>query len=303
MPTAVTLRLVSDDPAPARIADAAVALYPAGSLVQLTGGITNAQGEVSFLLPDDTYDVRVYKPRLSVLPRQPQRIVVDSDLSNVFVVPCHQLLLPETLDPALCRITGRLLNASGSPIAGARLSFLAATDLVVSGAGAVLPQKVLEVASNDTGYFDFTLLRGLSYEGAIPLVDQLFGEDARLDILVPNRPAASLDTLLFPLPASALFSVGTKTLSKSAGTNNDVSLLVTYSDGSTRSSPPAWTSLNFQLSDESVVSVTQSNGALQLVPLAPGSCTIELTRSIRTSARWQSPPPFVSESLVVTVTE
>jgi len=300
MATPVTIKVQSDDPVPVKVAGVIIRVYQINTIVMVTSGMTDANGEAAFLLPDASYDVRFYKLGLSILPKQPQRIVVDQALGNVFTVTGHVPAVLESSNPHLCRVSGILFGPDGKPRKGVRLSFLPKVDIAVLPIGALLPQEVITHSAPEAGMFDFHLVRGISYEGSIYGVERLLGQPGVLDIRVPNQPGVDLATLLFPLPVSAVFSPVAKTLSLAAGPNSDVAATVTYSDGSVRTSAPFWTQLSYKFVDGKIVEAA-GLGKVTLTPLKTGVDVLTLERTIHKDTYWAAAPAFVSGSLTVTV--
>jgi len=304
MATLCAIKVQSNDPSPLWVSGVVVQIYAANTTTLVTSGVTDVNGQAAFLLPDASYDVRFYKQGVSILPKQPQRIVVDfgSLVGNTFIATGHVTALPESIDPVLCRISGYVRGPDGSFLKGMKLAFLPASDLNVIGGNVVHPQLPMHISSDEDGYFDFTLLRGLQYAGYITQVDKLIDvQPLELDIRVPDLPALPLDALLFPLPVSAVFSVPTITLPVGGLPDSSVLLTVTYSDGSQRTTPPPWTGLKINNTDDTIVTPTILGNAINLLPLKAGVNTITLSRTITSKAVWNPAPDFSSGSLVVTV--
>jgi len=313
MSTPVQLTVQDDQPSPQPVQSVVVQIYTTlGALV--TSGTTDSSGNVSFLLPDGPYNVLFYKQGVSILPRQPQRIVVDSlAISNNFLVSSHVSTLPESPDPLRCRASGDLLGVDGLPIHDLRISFRPTTDLQVVGGNLVSVQSQIEVKPDQNGHFQFDLLRGVVYKAYLRAVDSfpILGIDPlALDVIGPPLPAVSLVNLLFPLPVLVEFSVDSISIPLAAGPNGDATLgTIHYADGTTsgttpsnRTQLPPFARLDYVYSDPDLFSIILSNGSTQVTPYKTGTGTVTLVRSLPQSIFWPSPPAFVSETLTVTIT-
>lgn len=312
--TAVQIRLQDDEPSPQPIASVVVQVYTTlGVLV--TSGTTGMDGAASFSLPDATYNVLFYKQGVSVLPRQPQQIVVDSlQISNNFLVTGHVSVLPESPDPLRCRVSGHLLGVDGLPTHDLRLSFRACPDLTVVGGNLLVsPQSQIEVPSTPDGYFQFDLLRGLKYTAYLRGVDKfpMLGIDpAALSVIGPPLPAMLLANLLFPLPVLVEFSQDSISIPLAGGPDGSATLgTITYSDGSSsgtspssRTQQPPFATLNYVYSDPELFSIILANGSTQVTPYKTGTGTVTMVRTLPKAIFWDTPPSFTSETLTVTIT-
>lgn len=301
--TPCAVRVQSDDPSPAWVAGVAVYIYNPNSIVLVTSGTTDGTGTAAFLLPDGPYDVRFYKQGVSILPSQPQRIVVDhTQVGNTFIVTGHVTSMPFSTDPLRCRITGTVLGPDGAPVKEVKISFIPAPDLVVINTNVLAPQLPMHLESDDNGYFDFTLLRSVNYLGYMTNVDTFFEKNpTELDVRVPNLASLGLNDLLFPLPLGATFSVSSITLPLVAGPNSTVFVSMPMSDGSTRTDLPPWVGITPSSTDGTIVDSVLIKGQLTLTPRKVGTTTLTYLRSISSDAIFNPVPAFTSGSLVVTV--
>ncbi len=296
----VTLTVMDDEIVPAPVEDVVVEFYTAGA-VFVTSETTDEDGLVTVTLPEDDYDVLFYRPGISILPKQPQRIEVQAT-DNDFTVTCHRRTLPETIDPRRTRVTGHFLGVDGG-LAKERIVFTTKKDLLVYVTGVITLDGRFEVASNEEGYFDFELLRNTEYDVRFIHLDTLLGQAAgKLCVKVPDGPAIELEKLLFPLPQSLSFSESAITLVAGAGPDESVQREVLFSDGSSRIGGVPWASITLTNTDNTVVEAAFRDGVLCLTPLSPGVATISSTRAISSYAFWEEVPAYVTDTIVVTVT-
>jgi hypothetical protein len=299
----VVIRVLNDLPVPLRVQGVAVAFYTTGGLFE-TSGTTDVNGEVLVFLPDAGYDVVFYKRGVSILPKQPQRITVDSLLTNTFEVTGHETVMPESLDATRCRVSGFILGSDGKPVKGTRLVFTPKKEIIVIGINTIAPDNEVTAVSDDTGYVEFDLLRNLLYDGYFVDKDSILGiHPGTLDIVVPNSPSTRLDTLLFPLPVNVDFSANSISLALFPDVVDDsIDATITYSDGSIRTSPSVWGTYKVVVSDTTIVEAAINGPKLLLKTLAVGTATVTVERLINDQAFWSVLPAFTSEEVVVTVT-
>lgn len=313
MATSVQLMILDDEPSPQPISAVVVQVYTtSGTLV--TSGTTDGSGSLSFALPDATYNLLFYKQGVSILPRQPQQIVVNASApSNSFSVTGHVSVLPEGTDPLRCRVSGYLLGVDGLPLHDLRLSFRPCPDITVVGGNLVSPQSQIEVKATDAGYFQFDLLRGLKYTAYLRGIESfpLLGiAPAALNVIGPDLPSMSLVSLLFPLPVLVEFSQDSISIPLAGGPDGSSTLGTTvYSDDSStgtspssRTQPPPFATLNYVYSDPTLFSIILANGSTQVTPYKVGTGTVTMVRTLPQSIYWPSPPAFTSETLTVEIT-
>lgn len=315
MPTAGQIRILDDQPSPQPISGVVVQIYTELGLL-VTSGTTDGDGVMAFLLVDGTYNVLFYKFGVSILPRQPQQIVVDTlAVSNNFLVTGHVATLPESPDPLRCRISGYLLGADGLPTQDQRISFSPCPDISVvqSSSSLVSIQSQIEVSPDSRGYFQFDLIRGMRYRGCLLGVTsfpQLGIDPAVLEIIVPDLPALLLPNLLFPVPVLVEFSPDTISIPLASGPDGEATLgTIHYSDGSasgtetnSRTRQPPFARLDYEYSDPALFSIILSNGSTQVTPYVAGVGTVSLSRTIASALFYPNPPEFLSPPLEVTVT-
>lgn len=300
----VTVRLLSDDPSPVRIVGAVVEFYDTDAVFQ-TGGTTDVDGEVEVTLPDGNYDVYVFKVGITVLPRQPHRIVVDTLLDNIFEVTGRIRVSPESTDPLRCTVSGSIVGVDGGN-AKHRLIFVPKKSVIVTSGLVIAPNSRREVASTDEGYFEFDLLRDTHYDAFFVAPEDLFGETpGKLDIRVPDRPGVALCDLLFPVPVHLEFSLSEIALSVGGPIDESIEVDLHFSDGSNRDTfSTPWAYVSLTNTDSTVVEASFLFGSpvLYLKPISPGTATITTVRTMADKAYFDPLPAYVTESVEVTVT-
>lgn len=300
----VTIRILSDEPSPLPIEDVVIEFYAAVSAVFQTSGSTSSSGEVTVTLPDGDYDVLLYKVGVSFLPKQPQRITVDSLLTNTFEISAHQRVRPESVDPLRCTVSGSVLGVDGKQ-AKHRLVFEPVKVITILSHNIIAPYSRREIASTENGYFEFELLRNTKYSAYFVFPQELFGiQPGKLDIIVPDSPSAPLDDLLFPIPVNLTFSETSITINSESLLDDTITVALTYSDGSVRECMSSqWAYVTVTNSDSTVVEASISDAkVLLLKPLAIGVATISTTRFIADRAFFDPLPNYTTQSVVVTIT-
>lgn len=297
MATTVTIRVLNDLLPAGRVSGVLVRVNEAdGPFV--TDGTTDINGEVTFLLPAAGYDLLFYKTGLSC---PVNRLVVEDGDPELWSVAGHVHTAPESADPYLCRVTGNFLTAAGRPARDAKLVFTPLESVISLAGELMVPSSDFQVSPDADGYVEFDLIRGAHYEVYFFGVTSLFDQPPKLDIIVPDRASAPLTDLLFPIHVEVEFS--TDHVDLTVGTVDDsVTFVSTFSDGSTREIPPAWSTVLPTNSDSTVVEVTALNGKLSLRPLQAGTATISMERTIADKLLWKPDlPPFSAGSVTVTV--
>ena len=299
---AVTIRVLSDDPSPAPVEGIVVQFYDTGAVFQ-TSGTTDADGEVTVALPQDTYDVLFYKAGVSILPSQPQQIEVIDDDPHEFEVEAHVRSRPESTDPHRCKVSGYILGVGGGRYKTS-IVFRPFNALTITNGNVIAMQASIEVFSNDDGYFEFELLRDTAYIATFVVPRSLFCEDpGRIKVITPNGPAVDLYSFLFPMPVHMGFSDAAISLVAGDPQDESIEYTLTYNDGSERvslSSP--WGGVSLTNTDNEVVEACFVEGKLVLKPLTAGTATITTTRTVPSDVEYDPLPDFTSESVVVTVT-
>ena len=299
----VTIRVSNDLPSPLRVAGITVEFYSTSAVFQ-TSGTTDVNGEVTVTLPVADYDVVFFKAGVSILPKQPQRIqvLVDPPNSNLFLVTCHERVPPESTNPLRCTVYGNLLGIGGEGIRS-RLVFSLVKEVSILSMNIIDVLGRLEVQSNDSGYYEFELLRGQCYDAYLLQLDSYLGmaQTAKLATIVPDAGSVALYKLLFPIPVNADFSVTTKAIALGTDPDETVTVDVTWNDGSSRWASYAWSGLTLVNDHPEFVEAMVSAGTVVLKPLSAGVANITIERTMSDAVQFSPIEAFVSESLQVTV--
>lgn len=297
----VTIQLENDDTVPERISGAVIEFYETDGTF-LTSGTSDVDGEVTVTLPAADYDVLFFKAGMSVLPKQPQRITVLTQVDpNVFLVTAHQRVLPESADPTVCKVSGYVINSFGKPQKGVKFTIGACFELVVDHDRLLDPDHMISVVTDDTGYVEFDLLRGQNYEVFALYKEMWVGmPPGRLRIKSPDQAAVKLHHLLFPIPVFVEFSPGTVSVAVAAR-DESTTLTVTYADGNARKCPLEWGTYKLVVSDDSIFEYEVADDTIIIIGKAAGTATLTAERILPTTQLWNPPPDFVTETLTVTV--
>jgi len=283
------------------ISQAEIRIYSANTSVVLAGGTTDSVGVFSCLLPNGDYDLRAYKAGLTILPRQPQRLVLDDTdpEGNTFTVTGKFFTPLEATNPLECRVSGFLYGPDGELANDVRISLVPALDLNIVGSTAVVPRRTKRVSG---GQFDFTLIRGLKYLAYFEGVEDFLGTTpAEFILQVPDRASISITDLLFPIPIDVTFSAPSLTLVAGGEVNNTISYVVTYSDGSTRTKLVPWVSLNQHHTNDSIIDISCMEGSVAIRPIRAGTDVLTFERAFSSLVNWIGAPAFTSDSLTITV--
>ena len=194
--------------------DVIIRVYSQDGSTFITEVQTDATGEVTFDLPDmTTYWVRFFKPGYRFPTRA--QIQVNSSLpNNSFDILATDLVESATSPYAgLCRISGVVVDPSGTPAPGVSMRFEMTQDgnPRVYHDRPIIPQTVF-VRSLDDGYVEFDLIQGglyeVNYEGIVGYDYEGFTRE----VLVPSEQGLGLADLIWPYVLSATFSPDTLTL-------------------------------------------------------------------------------------------
>lgn len=298
----VIIDLLSDDPIPEPIDGVVVEFYDTiGTFI--TSGTSDVGGQVMVTLPAAFYDLLFYKQGVSILPKQPQRIQVLTQIPpNEFAVTGHVRTMPQSPDPLKCRVSGHLINSVGQPTKNFKLTFGPTEEVIVLSGNLVTFDDQITVVPDENGDCVFDLLRKVKYEAFVVYKDTFLGtEPGRLCLQVPDLPAIPLQDLMFPVPVHFDFSANTISI-PTGTTDNSLTLTITYSDGNARQESTPWARYMFTLSDPDVVDFSIAGNTVVLVAKQAGTCTITISRDLNDAVQFDPEPPLLAEQLVVTVT-
>jgi len=178
---AVTVRLEDDQVPAGRVGNAVVQVWDAGNATFLHEHVTGAStGECALSLGDGTYQLRIAPPP-GYSVATPVELVVAG--AGVYPVEVTRHTAPVASDPALCRVSGRLLDAAGIPLAGATLRCVAVTPQAL---GDTLVSTVVVATTAADGTFAVDLMRGAQVafwcpEGGIKKVTRTVPDAASQD--------------------------------------------------------------------------------------------------------------------------
>lgn len=206
MATAADIYLKDDSLATLPIASAIVSVYNASTMALVAQAVSDSNGKAAFSLPGSagvgtTYEVRVFK--LGVIFANPFWISVVEPVvtTNTFDISGTVLTLPVSVDPRVCRCTGRFTGFTNTPVPNVSFRVSAFTD-----SGTQAP-KVLDgnMVSPDTTVFH-------SDEDGIVSVDLIRSgkyyvtfsgeEDVIWPITIPDRSSVNLIDLIHPAPVA-----------------------------------------------------------------------------------------------------
>ena len=184
------------------ITGVSVFVYDSTGTTLITSGLTDGTGHVQFMLPGTaaptptTYQLRTYKQGIS----SPQPVYVEvysppagsPTGTNNFRVDADVFVLPQSIDPHLCRVSGYIRGPDGRPKRGADIHFIYRFNpLIVDGAG-VIGERVACRTDKD-GYVQIDLWRNGCYRAIVE-----GNENVGRSIHIPDLPAANISYVLFP---------------------------------------------------------------------------------------------------------
>lgn len=295
-----TISLQTDEVVPAPVQGATVEFYNTSGAFQ-TSGVTGSDGSVTVTLPAASYDILMFKVGMTVLPKQPQRIAVLTQVPpNAFRVTVHIRSLPESTTPGLCRVSGYFIDSHGRPQKGVKMTLGPLKEVVDIFQRIVDPDHLVDVTTDENGYLEFDLLRKIQYEAYFPYKTMWKGvSPGQLVLTVPDAASVLLDYLLFPVPARVEFS--TSTVNTTVGGRDDTSTIdITYTDGNHRQIALLWGTYQLVISDASIFNYEVAGDKLIIIGLAPGTATLTVTRTLG-DAHWDPEPPFEADVLTVVV--
>ena len=150
--------------------------------------------------------------------------------------------------------------------------------------------------SNKDGYFEFDLLRNLTYQVAHDgFVDPL-------EAKTPNMPSVVVGNLLFPVHQNLSLSATTLSMPFSGGNNTSITYTATFSDHNTGKLNNDWSGVEVEYSVADIVSISYDDTSLIIAPVAQGVTTVTFVRKLVEDYIFVNPPAFTSDSLVITVT-
>lgn len=283
MAVLVDIYVLGTDVQKTPIAGAVVSIYDRSSGVVLSGqATTDANGVAAFSLPGAAegklYEVRCYKQdvafggasQISVLEPLPNGAPANF---NTFDLTGTVQVLPTATDPDMCRCTGRFVDFSNRPIAGATVRITSPVDQGSQTPkvlkGSMVSAEVAALQTDEDGFVTIDLPRHSQYN------IMFSGEtDMIWNFLVPDRSSANLIDLIHPFPASVTW--GTDPLALSVGQMVEVPVTLLFTSYEERSEGlDKW--IQVMNSSPSLIDVAFNGAVIQVTGLAPGVATVTAT--------------------------
>jgi len=173
----------------------------------------------------------------------------------------------------------------------------------VLGGDVLAPQHIVRIGPDINGYYEFDLLRNVDYRVFFHFLQGLLSaQPPELGACVPDLPSLSISDFLFPVPVDADFTPEVLALNVGDPEDESVAVVVTYSDGSQRTTPPLFVSVTSVSDDEDVATVSLQSGKVLVTAVGAGTANITIEREVSDTIYYSPVPTFVTETLVVTVT-
>jgi len=262
----ITFHAVDTEPVPNNISGLTVSVYDSADTF-VVRGTTDVNGllEIDLLVGNYTARFRSYIYN-GYSVESPQKFTVLEDA--VYRVPVERFWQPVSTDPALCRMSGYLKDYYGRPFSKKKFIIWSQHDQIVIGDSLVDDSKLV-FETDENGYYEFDLVRGLSYRfKSISIFNTLDTDDwidHHRELVVPDVPKASLHGIIHPFPGAISFD--TLTLALNVG---DPATAFTGSVLWSNGDETAIDSITYESTDESVLTVS---GA-EITPVAAGTADI-----------------------------
>ena len=157
-------------------------------VTQLT---SDSSGSVTTDVPDATYWVRLYKKGYSFASKL--LIVVAASETNEWVVTGRDLTeLPPSRADGICRVSGFIIDAQGSPSHLPFLTFSLPKDIRIMGNNIIGTEKVT-AQPDSNGYLEIELLQDVLYTVTMASIS-----DEVIQVKVPNTQACNITSLIYP---------------------------------------------------------------------------------------------------------
>jgi len=287
--------------------------------VLLTQGLTDVNGEVSFMLdgsadPGTEYILRFRKDGWSMTSGPTQKIrVLDPVVlpdTNIFDVQAHEYVHPESTDPQFCVLSGYLIDIFGRAWADRTIEFhlcpyfpeTAAGGSSFPGDPSIVGRRMIvssaSVKTDVDGYLEVSLPRGGQFE--VHLYGQEDPGNVIFFITVPDAAGWKVEEVFFPY--IIILDWTTNPVEIPVGITTEVTFDVTLSDQRVLGNLATKDLLTFASADETIaIAVTQS-GRLSITARALGSTTISVSRAANTVAvRNPQPAEIIADDLVIEV--
>jgi hypothetical protein len=297
--TAVLATVVTSDDqvVPVPVQDVSVRVYDEDD-VFMTEGVTDANGQFVLPLagsasPGTSYIIRLRKNGYTVPSGHTQFINVLDPLpvgaTNTFDFTLHEVTIPESVDPLMCRVSGYLVDASMQPRKNVNIRFITRKGFPDSSIGimaqtsnpTVVGGRIIAadvtVTTDRLGYVEVSLPRGGVFDVHVSGLEHPSGVVS--PVVIPELSAARLEDILFPYVQSVSYTPNP--VSVVLGMFTDVALSITLSSGAALTEVADINNfVVFAVADPSVASAVVINpGQLRVNGASAGSTTISATRA------------------------
>ncbi len=257
----------------------------------VTSGTTDVNGVLTLSLPEATYTSYYYKQGVSIA--QPVSLVVAANSKN-FVILGTIRAPRASVDNKLITVYGFINGQEGRPIKSVRIILIPEPINIINTA--LVYTQTIAVKSDETGWFEFTLLKNTKYSA------QLDGYSTILSVETSAQETVLIQDFLFPLPILLTLSSNNVSLPLLSGQNTDVTYTLRYTDATYKDFSTPWSDLSSSHTDPSIAEIHYLKGKLLIVPLKRGTTVITISRVITPGYIWSPEPPFTSPTLTITIT-
>lgn len=270
----------------------------------ITASTSGPSGVVTWDIATGDYDMIVSLPgRPGYSVTNPYRLtVLGAPNTNAFQVSVELYQLPQSDNPEVfCRCSGFVYKLDGSLYSGIiRLYMDEVPQLFIDPSGFPV-MKLGDHVDCDIfrGYAEVNLIRGARYRVDIPGF-----RPTEWFVRIPERAAAHLPDVLFPVPLSVDFTLAS--LDLAVGETRILYPSVTFRSGLVVSGADleqadCWP-VSFNVDNSEVVSVTaRTDGSLAVAGCSVGSAVVTASRYVGDDTLLVRPPAGVSGELHVTV--
>jgi hypothetical protein len=257
----------------------------------VTSGTTDVNGVLTLSLPEATYTSYYYKQGVTIT--QPVTLIVSANSKN-FIVLATVRVPRASVDNKLITVFGFVNGQDGKPIKSVRIVLIPEPINIINTA--LVYTQTTTVKSDETGWFEFTLLKNTKYKA------QLDGYADILSVETANQETVLIQDFLFPIPVLLTLSSSNVTLALLNGQNTDTTYTLRYTDATYKDFSTPWSDLSSTHTDSSIAEIHYLKGKLLIVPLKRGTTVITITRVIRPEYVWSPEPQFTAPVLTITVT-
>jgi hypothetical protein len=278
----VRVTINSNELPPQLVDGVTVLVYDATGTTLQTSAVTGAvtPGVVEFSLNGEAVP-ESYQLRFGITGGaivSPQTIEVYSPPAgsptgtNNFLVTADLFVLPPATEQRLCRASGFVKQANGRARPGIEMQFIPCFNPLVVDGESVLGERVT-VRTDVDGYVEVELYRFGQYDVTIESHENL-----QRQVVVPDRSAVNINTLLFPVVASATFNPAGP-FEVAVGAELEVTPTVTASNFQVLEGT-ASDDVLYSTADPDIASVATRDGTTLVIRgLAVGVTTLELVRA------------------------